>query len=84
MGTPDFTIADAREAFLNMLADAFQFEEEPDGDETGDHTRFIIITGWRQLAELAETLGIEGPRYMETWGHALDRALAQPIAEKSA
>jgi len=77
-------IEDAREAFLNMLADAFDFHDEPDGDETGDHTRFVIITGWRQMAELAEALDIKGPRYMETWADALDRAIAEPAVTQAA
>jgi hypothetical protein len=72
-------VDDAREAFLNMLADAFDFHDEPDCDETGDHTRFVIVTGWRQLAELAEALGIKGPGYMQTWADALERAIATPV-----
>jgi hypothetical protein len=73
-------LREAREAFLNLLADAVDYHDEPDGDETGDHTRFVIITHWRQMAELAEALGIDGPRYMETWADALDRAIAKPPA----
>jgi hypothetical protein len=68
-------IETARECFLNMLADAKEFKFEPDGDETGDCSTFIIITGHSQLGELAEALGIKGPGYMENWNDAIVRAL---------
>lgn len=66
---------DARESFLNLIADG-SIKEEPDGDETGDHTQYIIQTHWRQLGELCDALGLPSPRYAETVGGMLDRALA--------
>lgn len=65
---------DAREAFLGLIADAEKFVEHPDGDETGDVTTFEIVTGWRQLAELAKALGIE-PAYGESIGQTIERAV---------
>ena len=67
----------AREAFLNMLADARDFYWEPDGDETGDHTTAVIVTHWRQFSELAEALGIKAPGYMQSWEDTIDAALAK-------
>jgi hypothetical protein len=68
----------AREAFLNMIADARDWHDEPDGDETGDHTTFHLITHWSQMADLCIALGIKRPGYMETWADAIDRAVASP------
>ena len=67
----------AREAFLSMMADGSS-EEEPDGDETGDCTRFIITTGHSQLDDLMDALGIPPARYMERTVQRLDRALDAP------
>lgn len=67
----------AREAFLSMIADGSS-EEEPDGDETGDCTRFIITTGHSQLDDLMDALGIPPARYMERTAQRLDRALDAP------
>lgn len=68
-------IRDAREAFLNLLADAWNFDEEPDGDETGDHTRIIVNAKWRQWDELADALGIPARRYDESTFQRLERAV---------
>lgn len=78
-------IEKAREAFLNMLADASVFEEQPDGDmnDAGnmiDCTTYKIITGWRQFEELCEALGIKRQRYDETLMDALGRHIQAPSA----
>lgn len=83
-GEPTPAMIEAREAFLNMLADARDFHDEPDGDETGDHTHFIINTHWRQLSELCMALGIKEPGYMETWADAIDKAIAAPAMQSAA
>ena len=66
---------EAREAFLDMIADARDYRVEPDGDETGDHTHFIVISHWQQFSRLAEAAGIKPPGYMQTWADAIDAAL---------
>ncbi len=67
--------AEALDAFLDLIADAHDWHDEPDGDETGDHTTYHLITHWRQMERLCLALGIKEPRYMETWMNAIDRAL---------
>lgn len=74
----------ARDAFLNMLADALEFEEQPDGDvnESGhmiDCTTYKIITGYRQFEELCEALGIKRDRYDEPLINAIDRHILAPV-----
>lgn len=76
-------ISAAREAFLNMIADAYVWEEQPDGDvnEHGraiDCTTFKLITGWRQVEELCDALGIERRRTEETLAEAIDRHIQAP------
>lgn len=75
-------LREAREAFLNFLADARDYHWEPDGDETGDHTTVHISSHWRQFEELALALGIKEPGYMETWPDAIDAALKAPPARE--
>lgn len=71
----------AREAFLDLIADAVEFKEEPDGDEGGDYTRYIIITGWQQLERLAEAFGIRR-RFDESTGDAIKRAIDESSGEE--
>lgn len=76
----------AREAFLNMLADAGDnFQEQPDGDvnDAGrmiDCTTYKIITCHRQFEELCEALGIKRARYDQSLMDAIDEAIATPAA----
>lgn len=51
---------DAREEFLNMVADG-AVKLEIDGDETGDCSTITITTGWRQLRDLIDVLDIPDP-----------------------
>lgn len=78
--TYEYTLEDAREAFLTMLADG-EFIEEPDADDGTDCTRYLINTGWWNFAELCRALGIKDPGYMETWKHTVDRAIVEPKKE---
>jgi len=72
-------LEDAREAFLNMLADAAEFREEPDYcTDSGDCTRYIINSGVWNFAELCRALGLKDPGCMETWKDVIDRAIAEP------
>lgn len=76
-------ITKAREAFLNMIADAVEWEEQPDGDVDSngrmmDCTTYKLITGWRQLEELCEALGIERKRMDENLMDAIDRHSLMP------
>lgn len=48
----------AREEFLAMVADAGGLKLEYDGDETGDCSTFSLTTGWSQLHDLIDALGI--------------------------
>lgn len=73
---------EAREAFLDMCADAVDFHEEPDGDETGNHTRILLNTHWRQFERLAEAFGIKAG-YMETPFGAVERAISERVALQS-
>lgn len=76
----------AREAFLNMLADAGEdFQEQPDGDvnsagRTIDCTTYKIITGYRQFEELCEALGIKRARYDQSLMDAIDAAISRMCA----
>lgn len=58
----DEAIWGAREAFLNMLADAKRFEEDVDGDEVNGATvvyvTYHLSTDESQFRELVEALGI--------------------------
>lgn len=70
----------AREAFLNLIADAIEWKEEPDGDIDSSGrmincTTYHLITGYRELDELVEALGIDR-RYDETAYQAIDRAIS--------
>lgn len=72
----------AREAFLNLIADASEWEEDPDGDmnDAGamiDLTTYKLRTGRMQLEELAEALGIKRA-YDESVKDAIDRAVQEP------
>lgn len=74
----------AREAFLNLLADAVTFEEQPDADindagRTIDCTTFKIIIRTRQMEEFMDALGIE-IKWNETTMDALTRAIEAPAA----
>jgi len=57
----------ARDAFLNMIADAIEWEEHPDGDvnDAGqmiDCTTYTLRTNPKQLEELVDALGIKRGR----------------------
>ena len=65
---------DTREAFLDMIADARDWHDEPDGDETGDHTTLHLITHHSQMERLIVALGIK-PTYCQTVADAIDAAL---------
>jgi hypothetical protein len=71
----------AREAFLNLIADARRFDEQVDGDEVNGravvYISYVIETGHEQLKDLAEALGIK-LRFAETAGDAIKRALDLP------
>jgi len=64
-------IEKAREAFLNMIADAVRWEEECDGEEMYYH----LTTRYVQLEELLKALGIE-QGYAVSAGDAIEQALA--------
>lgn len=73
----------AREAFLNMIADAEKWEEDVDGD-CGDDGRSVMYinydlrTGHSQLQELCETIGIEPKRYDQTLFERIDELISEP------
>jgi len=69
----------AREAFLNLIADAVDYEYNPDGDVTDsgypiDCSTFKIVTRRSQMDELVEALGIPR-RFDEDVADAIDRAI---------
>lgn len=74
-------LEDAREALLNMIADAKRWEADYDGD-ADEYGRLVttldyhLTTSHHQLKELVEAVGIK-VAYDETPGDALDRALAR-------
>lgn len=70
-------IAYARQAFLDLLIGADDFHEEPDGDETGNHTRLILTAEWRLWSALADALGIPAERFDQTTFNRLERAVAE-------
>ena len=78
------TIESAREAFLNMIADADRFDEDVDGD-ADDYGRpvftinYHLTVGHHQLQELCDALGIKAKRYDETLKDAIDKAISEPF-----
>jgi F420-0:gamma-glutamyl ligase len=72
----------AREALLDLIADAAKFEEDVDGDE--QNGRPIVIINYdlrvneRALRELAEALSVP-IRLGETAGDALKRAIRESV-----
>lgn len=77
-------IAKAREAFLNLIADAKVWEEDVDGD-ADEYGRLIVYVSYRietdqmQLEELAEALGIT-TKWGESIKDAIDRAVSAPAS----
>lgn len=76
----DEAVAMARECLLDLVADARRFDEDIDGDETGQTITYFIETGHSQLAELAEVLGIH-TQWGETIGDCLRRIIEHSAAE---
>jgi hypothetical protein len=73
----------AREAFLNMIADAKRWDEDVDGDTDGEGGMVItcqyhLTTAHGQLEELVDALGIKRA-FDEGAGEAIDRALREPV-----
>lgn len=79
-----YEMACAREQFLDMLAYGGTFEIDTDCSDGIDCTHYHITTKHDHLEDLADVLCIEGPRYMETWGDALSRAVSEYRAKKEA
>lgn len=79
-------LREAREALLDMIADAGEFDEQPDEDAT----YYTLKTTDRSLRPLLEALGITTQRYAietdgdglwhaeETLGEALEREIMSP------
>lgn len=65
---------EAREAFLDLIADAKMFHTETDGDETGQHTQHTIVTADDQLKALVKALGIK-----QQWGELTEDAISRAI-----
>lgn len=85
----DEGVALARDAFLNMIADARRFEEDVDGDEVNGRT--VITCDYHftveesSLAELAEALGIRrGIMSMESIGDVILREVNADIEANAA
>lgn len=70
----------AREAFLDLIADAKRFEEICDGDEVNGmaavYLSYEMTVDGRQLADLADALGVQA-RYMESPGDAIRRVIEE-------
>jgi hypothetical protein len=67
-------LADAREAFLNMVADAKKWEFEYDGDETGCWATVTMVSDHGQVQELCDALGMIGP-----YDEGLDERIARYV-----
>lgn len=82
--TPADLLAAAREAFLDLRADAQRWDEDVDGDTDSNGRTVVYVNyhatfGNRQLEDLCEALGIRVP-FGETAGDAIDRVIADGAA----
>ncbi len=76
-------VDNARDAFLNMIADATRWDEDVDGDRDDDGRPIMTIDyhltiGHSQLQELCDALGIKAKGYDETLKEAIDAAISAP------
>ena len=76
----------AREAFLDLIAHAISFEEDPDGDMVGGRlvnlTTYKFIVSHQSLHELCDALGI-AIGYNESAGQAITRYIEMAKAQTS-
>lgn len=71
-----------RESFICLLADALEWEEQPDGDIDSngrmvDHTTYKLIVTAHSLREFCDDLGVR-PHHGEGLMDALDRLIEAP------
>lgn len=81
-------LMEAREAFLNVIADATRFENEIDADADDDGravvtSEFHLTTGEQQLRELWTALGFS-VRFDESLDDAITREVETPPAALAA
>lgn len=80
-------IEKARDAFLNMIADADVWECDVDGDVDSNGRPLYSITyqltsSHHGMEEFLETIGVT-PNYMETFFDAVNRLTEEPPLEDS-
>lgn len=78
----------ARDAFLNMVADAKQWEFETDGDADDEGrmyswTTVTMVSDQSQVRELCDALGMTGP-YDELIEDRIQRYVDAPVAPRQA